>query len=111
MSPDVNRAVIGSTGVIWLDADGDGRRTSALEYAQRLIAKHGDQKWAIIQGLANYDEAVAAQAAGLLHARGHSVDDPDMIAAATKAGPQVERGFRAYFAAWREGEIARSERR
>ncbi len=36
-SSDVNRQVIGMTGAVWLDADGDGKRTSAFEYARRIV--------------------------------------------------------------------------
>jgi hypothetical protein len=32
--------------------------------------------------------------------------DPAITAAAKKAGPQVERGLRNFFAAWRECQIA-----
>ena len=37
MSIDVNRQVIGASGAVWLDADGDGKRTSAFEYASRIV--------------------------------------------------------------------------
>src|SRR5439155_16790108 len=35
-SPRVERRVIGATGAVWVDADGDGQRTCAYEYARRL---------------------------------------------------------------------------
>jgi hypothetical protein len=35
-SPVVERRVLGVTGAVWLDGDGDGKRTSAHEYARRL---------------------------------------------------------------------------
>jgi hypothetical protein len=109
MSPVVERRIIGSTGAVWLDADGDGRRTSALEYATRLVEKHGGSAAKVVQTLADYDESVAVQAAELLHARGVSPDDAEPRAAAKKAGRHVEHGFRAYFDAWRVSEIARSK--
>jgi hypothetical protein len=109
MSPVVERRIIGSTGAIWLDVDGDGRRTSALEYARRLVEKHGGSATKVVQSLGDYHESVAVQAADLLHARGVSPDDPEVTAAAKQAGPHVERGFRAYFEAWRASEIARSK--
>jgi hypothetical protein len=108
MSPVVERRIIGSTGAIWLDVDGDGRRTSALEYANRMVAKHGGSAAKVIQSLGQYDESVAVQAANLLHVRGISPEDAEIRAAAKMAGPHVERGFRAYFDAWRASEIARS---
>ena len=108
MSPVVERHVIGSTGAIWLDADGDGKRTSALEYAKRLLDKHGGVTADVVRALAEYDQAVAIQAAGLLQARGVPLDDADIRAAAKQAGPHVERGFAEFFKAWRASEVART---
>ena len=110
-SPVVERRVLGSTGAVWLDADGDGERTSALAYARRLVREAGGEWPRVVRALADYDEAVAAQAAGLLQARGISVAGVEVRAAARKAGPQVERGFRAFSEAWRESQIARGEAR
>ncbi|HEY8503459.1 MAG TPA: CehA/McbA family metallohydrolase, partial [Gemmataceae bacterium] len=110
-SPEARRRVIGSTGAVWIDADGDGERTSAFAYARRLDQQHGKDTAALIRELADYDGAVAAQAAGLLQARGVSVQDPEVRAAAAKAGGQVARGFQVFFEAWRESEIARSRAR
>jgi hypothetical protein len=110
-SPDVRRTVIGSTGTIWIDNDGDGKRTSAFDYAQRLMAEQGDSVEKLVIALADYDEAVAAQVAGLLQARGTSIDDREVREAAKKAGEHIERGFRAFFDAWRAMEIARAQTR
>ncbi len=110
-SSAAERRVIGVTGAVWLDGDGDGKRTSAYEYARRLYDASGPKAADVVQALADYDEAVAAQAAGLLRERGVSATDPAIREAARKAGPQVERGFEAFARAWRESEIARSERR
>jgi hypothetical protein len=102
-SPKVNRRVIGATGAVWIDGDGDGRRSSASAYAQRLLKAHGPQK--VIATLAEYDEAVAVQVASSLRARGISLD----IDAARKAGDHVARGFLAYAEAYRECEVARTK--
>ena len=106
-SPVVDRRVIGSTGAVWLDADGDGRRTCAYEYARRLLRAAGADPAKPVQALADYDEAVAAQVAGLLQARGVAVQDAALREAARKAGPHVERGFAAFAEAWRESQVAR----
>ena len=108
-SPVVERRVIGSTGAVWLDVDGDGQRTSALAYAQRLMTKHGNRPSDVAAALASYDEAVAVQAAALLNASGADLNDAELRAAAKQAGPHVERGFRAFLEAWRTGEVARSQ--
>jgi hypothetical protein len=110
-SPEVVRRVIGCTGAVWLDADGDGKRTSARAYAERLAREAGGEWSKLVKALGGHDEAVAAQAAGLLQGRGVSVQDAEIREAARRAGPQVERGFEAYAAAWRESQIARSQRR
>ena len=110
MSPNVERRVIGSTGAVWLDADGDGQRTSAFDYAQRLLQATGDDLPKLVSQLGDYDEAVAAQAAGLLQRRGVSLQEPQLREAARKAGAQVEGGFEGFLEAWRESQIARSQR-
>jgi hypothetical protein len=108
-SPRVERRVLGSTGAVWLDADGDGKRRSAWDYARRLERVAGADASKLVASLGAYDEAVATQAAGLLQARGVSVQDPDVRQAARKAGPQVVRGFEAFAEAWRACQIARSQ--
>ncbi|MEX2142134.1 MAG: CehA/McbA family metallohydrolase [Pirellulales bacterium] len=108
MSPVVERRVIGSTGAIWFDADGDGQRTSAFEYAKRLVEKHDGRAADVVRALAGYDQAVAIQAAGLLQAQGVSLDSADIRAAVNQAGPHVETGFTEFFAAWRASEVART---
>ena len=94
--------MIGSTGVIWLDGDGDGRRTTALDYARRLTKMHGQSTAKLVDSLTDYDEAIAIQVAALLNARGISMDDQEVRAALKLADSHVERGFRAFFDAWRK---------
>jgi hypothetical protein len=110
-TPRVDGKVIGSTGAVWLDGDGDGERTSALAYAERLLRETGGELPKLLRALSDYDEAVAGQAAGLLQARGVAVQEAEVLAAAKQAGEHVGRGFRAFAEAWRECQIARSERR
>jgi hypothetical protein len=99
------------TGAVWLDGDGDSKRTCAWEYARRLCEASGWKAADAVQALAGFDEAVAAQAAGLLQGRGVSANDPSIREAARRAGPQVERGFETFAEAWRESQVARSEKR
>jgi hypothetical protein len=109
MSPGVNQRVLGVTGAVRVDRDGDGRWTSALGYARRLLWEAGGEWQKMVKALAGYDEAMAAQAAGLLRARGVSVWDAAVREAARQAGPHVARGFQAYAEAWRESQIARGQ--
>jgi hypothetical protein len=107
----VRKRVVGCTGAVWVDADGDGRRTSAFEYARR-IHKESAGKWQeVVKALADYDQAVSAQAASLLRADGVSLSDAPVRDAARAAGSQVERGFAAYWESWRASQIARRERK
>jgi hypothetical protein len=104
-SPKVDRRVIGVSGAVWIDADADGRRTSACAYAHKLMTTHGAMK--VIAALGDYDEAVAVQVASLFKARGIT-PDADAI---HKAGDHVERRFQAFADAWRDSEIAREKTR
>src|SRR5262249_27566064 len=110
-SPVAARRVLGSTGAVWLDADGDGERTRAFVYAQRLMREEKGEWPHVVRALADYDEATVAQVAGLLQARGVSVGTAEVREAAHKVGPQVERGFQAFTEAWRASQIARGEAR
>ncbi len=109
-SPVVNRRVLGATGAVWLDADGDGKRTSARGYAERLVKEAAGDWPKVVAALADHDEAVATQAAALLRGRGVSLTDADVKEAARKAGARVEQGFAAYAEAWRASQIAREGR-
>ena len=108
-SPDWEARTIGCSGAVWLDVDGDGRRSSARDYAERLVtAAKGDWK-KLIASLWDYDDAVAAQAAHLVRVSGTSLQSEPLVAA-LKAGRETTRsGFRAYAEAWRENEIARAK--
>ncbi len=108
-SPDFQSLVIGASGAVWLDADGDGRRTPAFDYAQRLVAASGDDLPALVKSLADYDEAVAAQAAHLWQRPGRSLLSDESQAALKNAPPQTARGIRAYLDAWRESQLARGD--
>jgi hypothetical protein len=106
-TPLVDRRVIGSTGAVWIDGDGDGQRTCARDYARSIREAVGTDPSRLARALGDHDEAVAAQAAGLLAAEGVSVDEDRFLTAARGAGPQVERGFRTFIEAWRESQRAR----
>jgi hypothetical protein len=108
-SPTVRKRVLGLTGAVWLDADGDGKRTSARDYARKVVGDAGTDWRKAVRALAGYDEAVAAQAAGLLRLAGVSPSGKDVRDAATGAGAQVLRGFDAYAEAWQESRVARED--
>ena len=90
--------VLGLTNPTDLDGDGDGAWTSPRAYAETIVARVGTTPEALIPALGSFDEAVAAQAAGLCHAAGRDPRDPAFVRhLATAAGP-VRSGFAAFAA-------------
>jgi hypothetical protein len=109
-SPVVERRVIGASGAVWIDTDGDGKRASAYELARRILDAAGADTTKAIRGLADHDEAVAVQMASLLRARGTAILDPAVRAEAARVGAHVDRGFQAYAEAWRTSEVAKTDK-
>jgi hypothetical protein len=109
-SPVWNSYVVGTTGAVWVDADGSGDFTSAFEYATRLVADLADDFSPLMKELANYDEAVAAQAARILHVRKLKTPTELLEAAVRIDNQSIKAGFRAYVDAWKECEVARAQK-
>jgi hypothetical protein len=107
-SPDWTPRVIGSSGAVWIDADGDGRRTAARTYAVRLMASSDQDIAAFVASLAGYDESVAVQAAALLLENGVAPTRPDVTAALAGADVATRRGFEAFIRDWHASQAARS---
>ncbi len=107
ISPAWEPRVIGCSGAVWVDADKDGRRTSARDYAERLVAASDKDVTKLIESLSMYDEAVVSQAAHLLRASGLSLQSQPLLTALKTASPATQAGFGAYAEACRENEIAR----
>ncbi len=107
-SPDWEPYTLGVSGAVWVDGDGDGRRSSARDYAWQIHAKAGASLDSVVKALHAYDAAVAVQAAHLYREAGGALDG-EAFTAAMATGPQsVRSGFRAYLDAWRENESARA---
>jgi hypothetical protein len=107
-SPDWTSYVLGGTGAVYVDADGDGKFTSAHEYATRLAHAAGDDLASLAAKLADYDEATAVQGASILNERGVSPLDERLSEALKSAAPQTRRGFQTYAEAWRASQAARA---
>ncbi len=89
--------VIGVTNPIWVDADGDGRFTSPRSYAVGLVERFGSDDWgALLAGLEDFDRAVAAQVASLLHAHGVDLLATDFRKALRTAPDTAREGVRAF---------------
>jgi hypothetical protein len=109
LSPEWEPHVVGCSGAVWLDADGDGRRSSAYDYARAAAAASGGELQALLDQLSGYDRAVAAQAAHLYQASGKSLLAADVQQLLARAQSEVQSGFNDYLAAWRAGQQAQSE--
>lgn len=109
-SPHWQPKVIGCSGAVWLDGDGDGRKTAAFDYAQRLFASSGGDAKQLVARLENYDRAVAVQAAHLYQSGGKSLLAPPAQQALGKASDETKAGFRMYLEAWRENQFARASK-
>jgi hypothetical protein len=105
-SPDWEPSVLGVSGAIWLDGDGDGRRSSAREYAERAVTSANGDLTKLIAALGSYDVAVAAQAAHSIRLSGISLESEETINAVSGAVEPVKAGFRSYLDAWRENQRA-----
>jgi hypothetical protein len=91
--------VLGASGAVRIDADGSGRFDSAHDYATQLVrAAKGDVAMTI-QALADYHEATAAQAAGLLIKAAPTAAD-QIRAAMPMAAPAARKGLEMFFREW-----------
>jgi hypothetical protein len=113
-SEDWEPTSLGCSGAVWLDVDGDGRRSSARDYAERVNGISGGKIEVLLEKLESYDEATAAQAAFVFHRQtGLEKQNPflssDAQVAVRKAAPQVRTGIQKYVDAWRRNQIAAVE--
>ncbi|MEQ8635936.1 CehA/McbA family metallohydrolase [Gimesia maris] len=106
-SPEFESQVVGSTGAVWIDVDGDGKNTTAFEYAERLVKQHAEDLNTLLKQLDGYDQAVVMQVASLLKARGLEPFDPKLTKALRETSKTVQLGFALYGEAWRASQIAR----
>jgi hypothetical protein len=96
------------TGAVWLDADQDGRRLSAHDYAVRCLAEAKGDFSKLLTALADYDRAVAIQAAHLWQSSGESLLSESAQATLKQASTETQAGFQEYLNAWRENQLARA---
>jgi hypothetical protein len=108
-SPDWEAHVIGCSGAIRVDGDGDGRWSSPRDYAERALAAAGGDLSKLISLLVDYDEATAAQAAHLFQRSGKSLVAAESSEILKSAPEHVREGFAKYLQAWRKSELERAE--
>jgi hypothetical protein len=107
-SPEWKSYTLGVTGAVWLDGDRDGKRSSASDYAERLFAQERGVWSKIAARLADYDEAVAIQAARCYRAGGGDLEAGEFLQSVQDAGPRVQSGLRQYLDGWRENRRAQA---
>ncbi len=95
MSSVWNPQVIGSSGAVWVDADGDAKKTSAYEYATRLVEDSGQNPQQVFSQLAAFDEAVVIQVAYIFQLHGKL---SEIMASADfkRSSKAVKAGFGLY---------------
>ena len=102
-SPKWEGFVVGSTGAVWLDADRSGRFESAYDIASKVLDAGAADAAAVVQRLAGFDEAVAAQAAHMLRERGAKEFESAFDAAKSNGAPGTRRGFETFRTQWEAG--------
>jgi hypothetical protein len=107
VSPDEATYVLGCSGAVWLDVDGDDQPTSARAYAERLYARHRDDVPQLLAALSPYDAAVAAHVVHLQVQAGLSPVAEDLQQAWRSAPAAARSGYQKYVEAWRDCELAR----
>lgn len=109
-SSELDLHTLACSGAVWIDGDGDGRRSSARDYAERLWAAADEKPDELIKNLTDYDAATAAHGFFLYHSSGGDLESSDLKAALKDAPDHVRNGFGRYFAAWRKCRLARIEK-
>jgi len=102
--------LLGVTGAVRVDADGDGEWSSPSHYAARLLEEYGENIPGLLSRLKSYDEAVSAQAAHALDVGTPRIDITDRTfrRKLEKAGAATRRGFERYLEAREASRKARA---
>jgi hypothetical protein len=95
-SPDYDPIVIGSSGAVWIDADGNGIRNPASDYARTILKAAKGKLKATVPLLRNYDEAVACQVAALWWQAGGDLHSQEFEDEALGSGTAAARGFNEF---------------
>lgn len=88
--------VMGASGSVFLDADRDGKWSSAWEYAQRLTEQAGDNSRMLLKNLRKYDETVAVQVGSILHQKYGNVGGFISPGLMKRAAAPTRSGLRVY---------------
>lgn len=92
-SPDWKPRVIGASGAVWVDADRNGKRESANDYARAIVEGASGDIQKIITALQGYDESVAIQVAAILHLEKVDLNSKETQKALKKGSEETQSGF------------------
>jgi hypothetical protein len=87
--------LIGASGAVWLDGDGNGQANTANLYAGKILRTTGGNIIDIVSALNKYDKAVATQVAVGLWIDGKNLSSPTFLRALEAATPETKAGFEA----------------
>ncbi|MCA9046976.1 MAG: hypothetical protein KDA69_21785, partial [Planctomycetaceae bacterium] len=105
-TPNFESTTLGVTGAVRVDADRDGRWSSARDYAERLISQHGDSLANLLKACDAFDTPTATHAYHLWHIEQEKVDEAAVTKLLENAAEHVKLGVYRYRDALRAHEIA-----
>jgi len=108
-SPEWTPSVIGCSGAVWVDSDGDGLQSSAYNYAFNAWKKSKGNIQTLIKSLGLFDEAVAVQAASILQEQGWSTKETQLQKALQKAQPDTRLGFQNFLQGWTQSQNSKAQ--
>jgi hypothetical protein len=94
-SSEWNPLVLGSTGAVWLDADKDGKKTSALDYARQLTEISDVKIPELLKKLENYDQSVIIQTSAILYEQ-NKLSGTEFSHALRQASRKVQEGIQEF---------------
>lgn len=113
-SPDWEPTSLSCSGAVWLDADGDNERSSASDYARKLVTAANGNFDQLLDSLTEYDSTVAAQAAHLYQTSlgdpikqlKSGLESPEARTKIAAAMDETQTGIHRYLDAIRRNRIA-----
>ena len=85
--------LMGSTGAVWIDSNGDGKRSSAYEYAQQILQRSNNDPIEVIKLLSTHHQSVAIQAAALLWENGINLNSQEIQKQLNQSKEPVRTAF------------------
>lgn len=107
-STDPSTRVVAGSGAVWIDADGNGRRNSALDYAREIMTQTKGNLDKVFANLAKHDASVVAQVADLLVQQGTTPNTAAVTSRLKSSTQTVRDAWARYREAWTESVRARA---